>query len=601
MALTFNGSNTSVNLATGLDLASTRPLTVAALVRPTSSSNWNCVISQGQFSGSTGWEFSTSYQATGKIVFAWFAASGGGVNNTISNIIPTLSRWHMIAVSVVDAGSSTSIHFYDYDYQAGTLTKETITGLTDSDIKTPGGSTFPSIGRAWNAAFDPFNGQISWVHVESGDLSEGGATNPSAIWELIVRGGWGRLDGGTNVKLFMPFSMSGTAQDFSGLGRNGTLTNSPVYFGGGPVGEMPPFFISRPQYNVSTSIVNGGATLTGQGTLTANGVRKVYGSASLTGATALQATGVVRKYSSTTLQGTGTLTANGVSRKYGAASLNSVGSLSANAVAKRFGSAVLSGVGSLSTSGVTKRFGAASLSGAGSLAVNGVRKVYASSALNGAGSLTAVGVTKVYASATTLSGSGSLAANAVIRKFSSAALTVQGNLVVTAVRRVYASALLQGIGFLQVNTSGIRYGAAALTGQSVLNASASVRKFGSVALTANAQLTAQGVSRIYAQATLTATGQLTVTGIRRVYVSVTLAGVATLTASATGGAGLDQGVPVLTLLTESRPVATLLTEARPTLTLLSDGPVVEATILTTAMPTATVLDEARPTLTILDD
>lgn len=149
---------------------------------------------------------------------------------------------------------------------------------------------------------------------------------------------------------------TGNANDISGNGKHATLT-------GGT-------FVS------SGSAVNGSATFSGTGTLTATGQASLpTTTASFQGVGSLTATGTVRATSTASFNGTGSLTATGTttgSNPQGSATFQGTGTLAAIGSMLVRGSASFQGVGTLTASGGYPIFGSSSFVCVGSLTALGV-------------------------------------------------------------------------------------------------------------------------------------------------------------------------------------------------------------------------------------
>ena len=151
------------------------------------------------------------------------------------------------------------------------------------------------------------------------------------------------------------------------------------------------------------------ATLTGVGSLTAEGHRDVPGLATLFGEGSITADGSLIKYGAATLEGAGSVEATGSNTLAGAATLSGAGSVTAVGSVNRNAVATLTGVGSIIASGENEIAGVATLTGVGSLTAVGVLVLPATATLTGVGSVTAVGV-RLVAGVVTLTGVGTVIA-----------------------------------------------------------------------------------------------------------------------------------------------------------------------------------------------
>lgn len=217
------------------------------------------------------------------------------------------------------------------------------------------------------------------------------------------------------------------------------------------------------------STVNGSASLTGAGTLTAVASVRIPGSAALTGAGTLGAAASVRVPGAASPTGAGILTAAATVTVPGAASMAGAGSLAAAATVTVLGAAVLTGAGTLAASSGSTVAGGASLAGAGSLTAAASVRIPGAAALAGAGTLAAAGTARV-SGAAALAGTGVLTANSGSAVAGSAALADTGTLAASGLVLIPGGALLAGTAVLAAGSSTRISGTAALVAAGVLTA-----------------------------------------------------------------------------------------------------------------------------------
>lgn len=233
MAINLDGSTQYVRVGsagTPLDIYRTRPFTVAVLIDTTSIGNFSqySFVQQGAFGACWGLgldsaQLSFTIDSSTKI-------SG-------SAIITANTGWWLLAVSVRDSGAATTGEWHAYRYNTSTLSTGTFTTWADADPSAPGSGAETCIGAAHDgvSAYNLFPGWFGWAGVWAGDFSDGGASNPPRIWELIVRGPWGLID--SNCKLFVPMLRSNLMDH--GTNRNSIANVGGAGFVGGGPTELP--------------------------------------------------------------------------------------------------------------------------------------------------------------------------------------------------------------------------------------------------------------------------------------------------------------------------------------------------------------------------
>ena len=147
----------------------------------------------------------------------------------------------------------------------------------------------------------------------------------------------------------------------------------------------------------------GSAVLSGEGTLSAAGVRALAGAAALEGAVDLAAIGHRASYGAAALESDLGIQAAGGALRAGDAALTGEGALQAAGSALLAGAAILSGEGTLAATGTRARAGAAALAGELALQAAGIRARYGAAALDGALELIAAGA-KIASGAASLAG-----------------------------------------------------------------------------------------------------------------------------------------------------------------------------------------------------
>lgn len=162
---------------------------------------------------------------------------------------------------------------------------------------------------------------------------------------------------------------------------------------------------------LAVGALEGKASLSGVGSLSAIPALTMVAKASLSGVGTLEAAGNIGvvHIGQASLSGTGTLTAKGVATLVAAAAMSGEGTLAAKAVATFAGVASLSGEGTLAVRGDFTGIheGKASLSGTGTLTAKGVATLAGAASLSGVGSLVSAAVA-VFAGKASLSGEGTL-------------------------------------------------------------------------------------------------------------------------------------------------------------------------------------------------
>lgn len=232
MAIDYGSPNTTryVSYGNSVSLVTTRPFAIAALLDSTNwrtSGVWNSFFQNGT-TGTSGFYFTIRAAASPVLDFVWSTPTEIGVVSTFT--LAANTGWWMVAVSVWDAGASSSAAFYAYRYSNSTLQSQIITGRADSNPVAVGAqATIIGASTQWS---EYYPGKIGWLAVFTDDIGNQGSATAPKVWELITRGPWGMLD--ANCKFFVPFTNA--AMDIVGK-RDGTLTGSPTYVGGGPAGE----------------------------------------------------------------------------------------------------------------------------------------------------------------------------------------------------------------------------------------------------------------------------------------------------------------------------------------------------------------------------
>lgn len=108
---------------------------------------------------------------------------------------------------------------------------------------------------------------------------------------------------------------------YASVGAAGTYTMGMT----APTGQA--WTLAGVEVQAAASTVNGSASLSGSGTMTASGVATAYGSETLTGTGTLTATGTATGYGAASLGATGTMTAAGTATAYGTVALSASGRL----------------------------------------------------------------------------------------------------------------------------------------------------------------------------------------------------------------------------------------------------------------------------------
>ena len=346
-----------------------------------------------------------------------------------------------------------------------------------------------------------------------------GATYTILSGAALVNSNWGQSSAQTRT------SSTSTTADYSDLQNSGAGT---IFDYAGA------FVVVKAASGGST--INGTATLTGAGALTATAIQTIRATASLAGAGALAAnvtqgatatpagagslSAKVTQVTPASLAGAGVLSATATQIIRGSAALAGVGALNATAVQTIQGTASLVGAGALAAK-VTQVAGVI-LAGAGSLSANAGGNVNGTANLVGAGVLSATAVQIIQGTAS-LIGAGALSAKVtqaatanlaglgVMTTVSVQAATANlaGAGVLSAKVTQAATALLVGAGVLNANSGGLASGTAVLVGAGALTANASVIVNGSAPLVGAGALTAKVTQAV--KANLVGAGFLTAT------------------------------------------------------------------------------------------
>lgn len=244
--------------------------------------------------------------------------------------------------------------------------------------------------------------------------------------------------------------------------------------------------------------IQGTATLSGAGTLTAAPSVTRSVTATLQGAGTLQAVPAVTRAVTATLAGQGTLTAVGaiVGAVNSGAILNGVGGLVAAGVVVRTGTATLDGAGALVAVGTVQTAainGAAVLAGQGGLSAQPAITRAVVAVLDGSGALVAAG-SLVHAGSAVLAGTGTLTASASLLGTVTAAAVLAGAGTMQAIPAVTRSvaALLAGQGTLTATAQNYKNAVATLDGQGGVTAQAAVLHAALAVLAGFGTLTARG-------------------------------------------------------------------------------------------------------------
>jgi hypothetical protein len=217
------------------------------------------------------------------------------------------------------------------------------------------------------------------------------------------------------------------------------------------------------------TIVDGAATLSGAGALSAQGLQEISAASAFSGSGALQAVAAVDVLGAATLSGqgdldaaaellvdgsvgmdgSGTLTAQGQLVVEGSALLQGTGSLTADALQEILAQAAFVGIGTLIATPESEGIvdGAVTMTGLGSLSAQGQTIVLAGATLVGNGELVADGSPIIEAGAL-LQGNGTLNADGLVEILASGAFAGTGLLDVAAVVDVFAEATFVGLGVL---------------------------------------------------------------------------------------------------------------------------------------------------------
>lgn len=230
MAVSLDGSTQWVSLADRSDIVRVRPFSMAALVKRPDTVDGGVFYQQGNWSH--GWNLGFDAGATGKYTFELNS------NDYQSTFSPPGGVWFLCGASIIDAGASSTIYFWQYNYSTSTFSNNTVTGAVDQDATALAAGEHVSIGTWYDDGGyrqSYYKGQIGYIALFDFDITGGGAPSTSRyVNELVSNGPWNLLD--SHVKFFMPFHAA--ARDLSGGGKHGTLQGSPGYVGG-YVGENP--------------------------------------------------------------------------------------------------------------------------------------------------------------------------------------------------------------------------------------------------------------------------------------------------------------------------------------------------------------------------
>lgn len=295
-----------------------------------------------------------------------------------------------------------------------------------------------------------------------------------------------------------------------------TLTSDRLRFGNLGSSNIQSFAFDDPRINAGgvspgPTGFSGTLTLSGSGTLAANGTPGAAGTISTSGAGALSPLGTPGAGGTTTLSGTGTLAGTGRPGTAGALALSGAGTLAATGRPAAAGALALSGIGTLVLVGGSSATGTLTLSGSGALAANGTPGAGGALALSGAGTLQGAGGGSSVGSLNT-SGAGTLAAAGAPATTGPAGLSGAGTLAAAGAPAPTAALGLSGTGTLQV--SGVPSIAAALglSGAGTLQATGGGNSVGQLQLSGAGGLQTSGTAAIAGAAGLSGLGALSLLG-----------------------------------------------------------------------------------------
>jgi hypothetical protein len=307
----------------------------------------------------------------------------------------------------------------------------------EAHVDTSSGSTTPAVSTGTLAG----TGRLVVAHAALHALSPTAPNTP--VWS----GGYtdagvtaSNGSGGTAPALFLGYNSSaGTAAEAPNVTWTQATTDRYIL-----VAVFTP--------GAGGTTVNGTASLTGAGSLTASAVVRIQDTASLTAAGTVTASAAVRQLATATLTGAGTLTAATGGTTTASAALTAAATLTATAQVRVPGTATLTGAGTLTATGVVRQFATATMTGLGTLTASSGATTPGTAALTAAGSVTAAARVLVPAVAT-LTGAASVTAVASVRVFATAALTGAGSLAAT----VAGWTVTGGAPRYVTNTSAVRY------------------------------------------------------------------------------------------------------------------------------------------------